>query len=109
LKEIALHHKSRTCIWSRLNIFLSVLIAAGICILVLYRNLPWIKDREMQDARVSELEGQIDSARMLNKRLTREVTLLQTNPEYLAIYARDRLSPGYMKQGETIFRIDPKQ
>ena len=41
------------------------------------------------------------------KHRTGEVALLQTNPDYLAIYVRDRVNPGYMKPGETIFRFAP--
>lgn len=70
-----------------------------------YRNLPWIKDKAAQDARAAELEDQLERARMLNQRLQREVVRLQNDPDFLAVFARDRLVPGYMKPGETIFRI----
>ena len=43
---------------------------------------------------------------MQHRRLTRDVSLLNTDPEYLSLFARDGLTPGYMKEGETIFRLE---
>jgi cell division protein FtsB len=54
------------------------------------------------------MEARLEDARMLNKRLAREVNLLQNDPEYLGMFARDRVNPGYMKEGETIFRFAPR-
>ena len=40
-------------------------------------------------------------------RQTREVNLLKTDPTYLETMARDRLD--LMKEGETIFRLEPAE
>jgi cell division protein FtsB len=54
---------------------------------------------------LAEMEARLDEARMINSRLTREVTLLRNDSEYLSLFARDAVNPGYMKPGETIFRL----
>ena len=101
-----IQYTSRERIWSKLNKCLLVFIGAGIALPLLYRSLPVVKEKAAQDGRVKELEEKIESSRMLNNRLKREVSLLETDPEFAAIYARDRLTPGYMKDGELIFRIE---
>jgi cell division protein FtsB len=42
---------------------------------------------------------------MLLARATREVNWLKTDPTYLETIARDRLD--LMKEGETVFRLEP--
>ena len=97
---------SRDRIWSKLNKCLGVFIAVGVVLPLAYRSLPVVKEKAAQDAKVADLETRLESALMQHRRLSRDVTLLRTDPEYLSIYARDALSPGYMKEGETIFRIE---
>ena len=43
---------------------------------------------------------------MQHRRLTRDVSMLGTDRDYLSIFARDGLTPGYMKPGEIIFRLE---
>lgn len=88
-----------------MNICLGALIALVVAMLLTYRVLPFVKEKAAQDERVAELGKDLASARMQNKRLALEVRLLQTDPEYLAVFARDNLQPGFMHEGETIFRI----
>jgi len=101
-------HAPRECFLSRLNKVLLVLIAVGVALPLSYRSLPVVKEKAVQDTRLVEMEGRLEDARMLNKRLAREVNLLQNDAEYLGIFARDRVNPGYMKEGETIFRFAPQ-
>jgi cell division protein FtsB len=101
-----LSRRPRISIWSRFNVVLGLALAVGLVIAVTYRNLPWVKEKAAQDARATELTTKLENARMLNQRLNREVNRLQNDPEFLAVFARDRVVPGYMKPGETIFRID---
>ena len=98
----------RERILARFNKILLVLIVAGVVVPLTYRSLPVVKEKAVQSAKLAELEARLDDARMLNKRLAREVNLLQHDPEYLGIFARDRVNPGYMKEGETIFRFGPQ-
>jgi cell division protein FtsB len=97
---------SRDRIWSKLNKCLGVFIAVGIVLPLAYRSLPVVKEKAAQDAKVSELETRLELEQMQHRRLAREVSLLQTDRDYLSIYVRDGLPPGYMKDGETIFRIE---
>ena len=108
MKDVAseLSRRPRISIWSRFNFFLGLVLAAGLVIVVTYRSLPWVKEKAAQDAHAADLQNQLEDAVMMNQRLSREVIRLQNDPEYLAVFARDRLVPGYMKPGETIFRIE---
>ena len=101
-----IHFSARDRIWSKLNKCLGVLIAVGIALPLAYRSLPVVKEKAAQDATLAALETNLDAARMQNRRLHRDVEMLKTDGEYLAMYARDRLTPGYMKDGELIFRIE---
>jgi cell division protein FtsB len=104
VSELTRH--SRTSIWSRFNVFLGVALAAGLVVVIAYQNLPWVKEKEAQDARVAQLEDAVAKGNMMNRRLNGEIVRLQNDPEYLGVFARDRLVPGFMKSGERIFRVD---
>jgi cell division protein FtsB len=108
VKDVAseLHRRPRISIWSRFNVILGLAFAIGLVIVATYRNLPWVKEKAAQDARVAQLEESVAGQQMLNQRLSREVARLQNDPEFLAVFARDRVVPGYMKPGETIFRLE---
>ncbi len=101
-----LSYRHRTNVWNRLNVCLGVLIAIVVAFTLGFHALPFVKEKSTQDMKIGELGKNLDAARMFNKRLALEVRLLQTDPDFLAVYARDRLTPGYMREGETIFRID---
>jgi cell division protein FtsB len=58
-------------------------------------------------AGIDNLQAQVNDQKMLLARQTREVNLLKTDPIYLETIARDRLD--LMKEGETIFRLEPAQ
>ncbi len=87
---------------------LVTLIVAAIVIRVTYRALPGMSEKVRQDEMLATMETQLDEARMINCRLTREVTLLRNDSEYLSLFARDAVNPGYMKPGETIFRLSQR-
>jgi len=94
---------------SRLNKVLVALIVAAAVIPLTYRVLPGVSEKARQDEMLTALETQLEEARMINSRLSREVTLLRNDSEYLSLFARDAVNPGYMKPGETIFRLTPRQ
>jgi cell division protein FtsB len=104
--SLEIQYTSRERIWSKLNKCLLVFIGAGIALPLLYRSLPVVKEKLAQDSRAGELEMQLENARMEHNRLKREVSLLETDSEYLENFARDRLPSGLMKEGELIFRIE---
>jgi cell division protein FtsB len=99
-------YSSRDRIWSKLNKCLGVFIAVGIVLPLAYRSLPVVKEKAAQDAKMAELESRLETAQMQHRRLTRDVSLLNTDPEYLSLFARDGLTGGYMKEGEIIFRLE---
>ena len=98
-------HAPRERHLSRLNKILVVLIAVGVVVPVAYRTLPVVKDKNAQDATLAAAEAELDETRMLCARLTKEVHLLRNDSDYLGIFARDQVSPGYMEKGETIFQF----
>jgi cell division protein FtsB len=107
VKDAASHfqHAPPERFLSRLNKVLIALIVAAAVVPLTYRVLPGVSEKATQDKMLSEMESQLDEARMINSRLSREVTLLRNDSEYLSIFARDAVNPGYMKPGETIFRL----
>ena len=94
---------------SRLNTILVALIVAGAVILLTSHVLPGAAEKARQDEMLTAMETQLEDARMVNSRLAREVTLLRNDSEYLSLFARDAVNPGYMKPGETIFRLSQPQ
>ena len=93
----------------RLNKVLVALIVAAAVVPLTYRALPGVSEKASQDKMLVATEAELADARMINSRLTREVALLRNDSEYLSIFARDAVNPGYMKPGETIFRLAPRQ
>ncbi|MDQ3621577.1 MAG: septum formation initiator family protein [Verrucomicrobiota bacterium] len=67
--------------------------------------LPEVKKRKEHETRIEELKTEIENQRMLLARHRREEFLLNNDPEYVGLIARDRLD--LMKEGETIYRLDP--
>jgi cell division protein FtsB len=106
VKDVAseLTHVHRDRVWSRLNRALCIFIALGVLIPMLYQSLPMVKEKAVLDGRIAAMESKLEQVRMLNTRRTREVNLIQNDPEYAGIIARDRLD--LMREGETIFRMD---
>ncbi|HEY3900961.1 MAG TPA: septum formation initiator family protein [Chthoniobacter sp.] len=70
-----------------------------------YHFVPEVSKRRDQQARVEELKVEVDKQRQLLVRNSRIEELLKHDPEYIGLVARDRLD--LMKEGETIYRIDP--
>jgi cell division protein FtsB len=91
--------------FSRLNQILIVLIAVVLAAPIAYQKLPLVREKALQETELASAEAQLEETRMLHARLTKEVSLLETDPEYLGVFARDLVDPGYMDRGETIFRF----
>ncbi len=81
------------------------LIAFTVITLIACAFVPELKNAREQNDRVEELRGEIQKQRDLLAVHTREVDLLKNDPTYIETIARDRLD--MMKDGETIYRIDP--
>jgi cell division protein FtsB len=102
-------HSPHERLLSRLNKVLILLIAGAAAIPLTNRVLPGVKEKALQDRMLAEVDSKLEEARMTHTRLTREVAALTHDPEYLSVFARDAVDPGYMGSGETIFRLAPRK
>jgi len=90
---------------SFLNRILYLLIAAAALILLVCWFLPLVKERDRQQHYLQTLKQEVDQERALYNKQSKKLTLLQNDPAYTEILARDKLD--LMKPGETIFRMEP--
>ncbi|MEO8351252.1 MAG: septum formation initiator family protein, partial [Chthoniobacteraceae bacterium] len=92
-------------IWYSLSKVMLMLIVLSAAIPFAYSFMPEVSKRREQRTRIEMLTGEVEKLRMTLARGEREENLLRNDPEYIAIIARDKLD--LMKEGETIYRIDP--
>lgn len=92
-------------IWHRLNRILKVLLFVAFWLVAISLFVPPYKKLNQSRAEIDNLQAQVNEQKLLLARQTREISLLKTDPTYLETIARDRLD--LMKEGETIFRIEP--
>ncbi len=93
--------------WLRsfLNRILYFLIFVAALILLICWFLPLVKERDRQQHYLQTLRQEVDQERALFNKQSKKLTLLQNDPAYTELLARDKLD--LMKPGETIFRMDP--
>jgi cell division protein FtsB len=92
-------------VWQRLNSILRVLLALAVLLVIVSLFLPLSKKRAQSQVENDKLQAQVNEQKILLARQSREVKLLTSDPTFLEIKARDRLD--LMKEGETIFRLEP--
>jgi len=92
-------------VWQRLNSILRVLLALAVLLVIVSLFLPLSKKRTQSQVEIDKLQAQVNDQKLMLARQTREVHLLKNDPAFLEIKARDRLD--LMKEGETIFRLEP--
>ena len=92
-------------IWHSLSKFVLTLIVLSASVPIAYSFLPEVAQRKTQAALIESLKAQAEMEQMKLTRNQREENLLRRDPEYIGIIARDRLE--LMREGETIYRIDP--
>jgi cell division protein DivIC len=92
-------------VWQRLNSVLRVLLVVAAILVVVSLFLPLQKKLGQGQTENENLLSQVNDQKILLARQTREVNLLRTDPAYLETMARDKLD--LMKEGETIFRLEP--
>lgn len=90
-------------VWHFLNRLVFTLIVFAVLTATICVFLPELKKRTDQYVRIDELKAEIAREKITLDHRTREVDLLQNDPAYVEILARDRLD--LMKEGETIFRL----
>ena len=91
-------------IWHSFNRLLIVLIVVGIAGIAAVRFNPELAKRRAQLAILDQLKVEVETARQEFQRNTREEKMLQHDPEYVSVIARDRLD--LMREGETIYRLE---
>jgi cell division protein FtsB len=81
-----------------------LVIAGGVAGIVLW-FYPEVVRRDQMARDLLEDQQELDALQSLRKQREREVYLLENDKEYIEVIARDKLD--MMKEGETIFRLDP--
>ena len=92
-------------VWQRLNSVLRVMLGLAVVLVIVSLFLPLYKKRVQSQNEIDNLQSQVNEQKSMLARQTREVNLLTRDPVYLETIARDRLD--LMKEGETIFRLEP--
>jgi len=92
-------------VWQRLNRVLCALLVLAIWLVIVSLFVPPYKKLMQSRAEIDQLQQQVNEQQGFLARQTREVNLLKTDVTYLETIARDRLD--LMKEGETIFRLEP--
>ena len=83
---------------------LALVIAGGIAGIVLW-FYPEVARRDQMARDLLDDQEELVAQQSLRKQREREVYLLENDKEYIETIARDKLD--MMKEGETIFRLDP--
>ncbi len=94
-------------IWQQMNQILVVLLFIATWLLLISFFLPPYKKITQNRAENERLQSEIEEQKSLLARQTKQVTLLKTDPVFLETIARDKLD--LMKEGETIFRLEPRK
>jgi len=92
-------------VWQRLNRILRVLLVLAIWLVIVSLFVPPYKKLMQSRAEIDNQQQQVNEQQNLLARQIREVNLLKTDVTYLETIARDRLD--LMKEGETVFRLEP--
>lgn len=93
-------------VWQQLNRIVRALLCVAIALVLVSLFIPQHKKLAVIRGEIDSLEAQLKEKKGLLGRQNREVALLKNDPVYLETVARDRLD--YMKEGETIFRVEPR-
>jgi cell division protein FtsB len=97
--------RSEPSFWNALNRVLLSLVIAGSIVGVVLWFYPEVARRDQMAGDLLEDQQELAALQSLRKQREREVYLLENDKEYIEIIARDKLD--MMKEGETIFRLDP--
>lgn len=92
-------------VWQRLNRTLRVLLVLAIWLIIVSLFVPPYKKLVQSRTEIDNLQQLVNEQQNLLAHQTREINLLKTDSTYLETVARDRLD--LMKEGETIFRLEP--
>ena len=101
-------HKQRKQegVWHFLNRLLAILLVFACITLIISFFLPELRKEREQASRAEELKKELEAEKKLYTQQERQKDLLKNDRGYVEILARDKLD--MMKDGETIFRLDPQ-
>jgi cell division protein FtsB len=105
--QIDFRARREASVWQRLNRILRVLLVLAVWLVIMSLFVPPYKKLRQSRSEIDNLQARVNEQKVLLARQNREVNLLKTDPTYLETIARDRLD--LMKEGETIFRLEPAQ
>jgi cell division protein FtsB len=97
--------RHQNTVWHSLNRLLVTLIAFTVITLIACAFVPELKNARAGTDHLEDLRAEIQRESKLVAQHVRERDLLTNDPTYIETIARDRLD--MMKDGETIYRIDP--
>jgi len=92
-------------IWQRINRLLWVIIVLTVVVLIIGAFMPELAKQREERRKNEDLQRSVDQQKAINSHLQKQVGWLANDPDYLAIYARDKRN--LMKEGESILVIDP--
>ncbi len=92
-------------IWQRINRLLWVVIVLTVVAIIIGAFLPELEKQRDERRKNDDLQRSINEQKQINNHLQKQVVWLANDPDYLAIYARDKRN--MMKEGESILVIDP--
>ena len=92
-------------IWQRINRLLWVVIVLTVVALIIGAFLPELEKQRDERRKNDDLQRSIEQQKAINRHLQNQVSWLQNDPDYLAIFARDKRR--MMREGESILIIDP--
>ena len=92
-------------VWQRINRLLWVVIVLTVVALIIGSFLPELEKQREERRKNDDLQRSIDQQKAINRHLQNQVGWLQNDPDYLAIFARDKRN--MMKDGESILVVDP--
>lgn len=93
--------------WLVINRILLILVSLGLIAIVALWFYPELERRNEMAANLEKQEQELAKEQLLRKQREREIYLLQNDKAYIETIARDKLD--LMKEGETIFRLDPSK
>ena len=103
--SLAIRRRKDPAFWHAINRVLFVLVVLGGIAGIALWFYPEITRRNEMVKNLDEQKEELASHQLLRKQREREVYLLENDKGYIETVARDKLD--MMKEGETIFRLDP--
>jgi cell division protein FtsB len=92
--------------WHVLNRLLTIFIVFAVIALIICLFVPQVRKQQDLARQADDLKSQIETQKAILTLRNRQVDLLKNDPGYVEILARGKLD--MMKEGETIFRIEPQ-